>query len=352
MGQTGFNKVNNEKTISINLEFEKVCYSQGESIIGTIFLFPRLESFFQITDEPTLNIILYQKSHYSYSTGSGKNKRTVTREDIIKLVSDNLNFKNYMTQDLLNGSGFSIPFSVQIPFNAYPTIISSYSAYVAHYITVELPQVEGKRSKKIVIKQNMWPNNSEGTLLNQNIDIHKEYNKKKFLANKGTFLVNVKMPKNYFFYDEKILFEINIDISKLKDLIIDYLTINLFAKIRKNNSQNLSNCTRSNLVEINSKKIDLEKGIEQYNISDFIEFPYNFNISNVYNEIDKNGSIEVNELFEQKLYPSCINGLVSVDYQIQILLHLDSSLTFDEDIIIPIYFCLRTDNDHINQLQS
>ena len=71
MGQTEYEKVNNEKIIGIDLQIDKACFFPGEIMTGKITLFPRLESIFQIVEDPQLNIIFYQKSHYIYSTGSG-----------------------------------------------------------------------------------------------------------------------------------------------------------------------------------------------------------------------------------------------------------------------------------------
>lgn len=218
MGQSEFNNFNNEKTISIDLQIDKACFFPGEMITGKIILFPRLESIFQILEEPQLNIILYQKAHYSYSTGTGKNRRTVSRTDEKNLLNINLNCKNYINENFTDySSGFSIPFSILIPINAYPSIITHHSAYVIHYFIIELPQVNGKRTKQIIIK-NLFPNNEEGTLLIQNIQINKIFDKKKFLVDKGCFSLSVKLPRNYFYYNEKIPIEINIDCSKLKDL--------------------------------------------------------------------------------------------------------------------------------------
>ena len=347
MGQTEYEKVNNEKIIGIDLQIDKACFFPGEIITGKATLFPRVESIFQIVEDPQLNIILYQKSHYVYSTGSKKNRSTVTRNEESKLSEITLNFKNYIKEDFLDySSGFSIPFSIQVPLNAYPTIITYHSANVSHYIILELPQVEGKRAKRIVIK-NVLPNNPEGTLLAQNVEINQVYDKKKFLVNKGAFLLSVKLPRNYFYYHEKVPLEINIDCSKLKDLTINSVNIRFTIFTRKNFSNDHLKADRTSEDCISNKNINLEKGLSEYKISDFVEFPIDFKYytPNAYNEIEKIGPIEVNYSFGQQLFQSSYNGLVSVDYIIRISLIFGSSLTFDEYLDIPIYFVIKTENN-------
>ena len=123
MGQSKYERVNkeivnNEKIITIDLQLDKTCYFPGELITGKIILFPTLESIFQIMEDPQLNIILFQKSHYSYK----RNKCRASRTDEKKLTDINLNFKNYIKGEFSDYSfGYSIPFSIQIPSNAYPT---------------------------------------------------------------------------------------------------------------------------------------------------------------------------------------------------------------------------------------
>ena len=137
---------------------------------------------------------------------------------------------------------------------------------------------------------------------------------------KGCFSLSVKLPRNYFYYNEKIPIEINIDCSKLKDLNITFINLLFFLQIRKNNSLNLMKASRSIQENINSKKINLEKGLIEYKISEIIEFPNDFKYYTplIYNEFDKIGPIELNNSVQQQLFQSSYNGLVSVDYIIKI----------------------------------
>lgn len=341
-----YSKYNNEKNISINIESDKVCYFPGEMMSGTITLFPFIQSFEKIMANPKLNITIKEIKHYSYSTGSGKNRRTVSRNEDNDLFSTSIDFGNLVTMDY--SAGFKVPFSIQIPYNAYPSIKFAYAGIVKHYIIIELPDLKAKRTKMIVIKNN-FPNNLDNTLLRNMIEENKEYKKSKLFVDKGSCLLNFKMPKNYFFYNEKIPFEANLDYSNLK-MEIKSISVSLWRKDRKNSSKDYSSIMRSSSENLAQKKYNLEKGLKNFHISDYLEFPISSDYNsvyppNVYTSFDKHGLLELNDTkFEYKLFPSSYNGLVSVDYFIDLKIFFDSSLTFDEEFIVLIYFSANSDN--------
>ena len=133
---------------------------------------------------------------------------------------------------------------------------------------------------------------------------------------------------------------------------IKYVTVSLFRKARKNNKQDYSNIMRESIDDLNQKKFDLEKGLKNYHISDFIEFPTTSNYNsvyppNVYASFDQHGLFEIDDLkFGYSLYPSTYNVLISVDYFINLKIYFDSSLTFDEEFIVPIYFSANFQNNY------
>ena len=106
--------------------------------------------------------------------------------------------------------------------------------------------------------------------------------------------------------------------------------------------------------KINKKNLILEKGLKNNFISDFINFPTSSDYNsvyppNVYQSLDQHGSFEVNEPnFNYKIYPCSYQGLVSIDYFIKFKICLDSSLTSDERLFIPIYFASNPENNTSN----
>ena len=343
MGQSDYEKYNDDKIISIDFKINKTCFFPGEMMTGTIELFPRIESIFQIFEDPQLNLILYQEAHYCYVVSSGKSNRTVRKIDKCNLIDIKMDFKNYIKEDY--SSGFSIPFSVKIPDNAYPSILTDFRAFVVHYLRIELPQVEGKKAKQIIIK-NFFPNNAEKNLLIKNVQMSQVFDKKKFLSDKGSFSLSASLPRNYYYYHEKIPIEINIDCSKLKDLTITFIDLSLSTFTRKNYPVGRTP-DRSVLDIIYTKKIELEKGKVDYKINEVVGFPDNCKKfpPSLYDEFDKSGPFELNDPLERELFQSSYGGLVSVDYNIRIGVGLDSSLTFDEAFYIPIYFTIKTENN-------
>jgi len=348
MGGDMYSEYNNEKNLSINIESNKVCFFPGEVMTGTITLFPFIQSFEKITDNPKLNITIAELKRYSYQAGSGKHKHTVVKKEENNIASTSIDFGALVTMNF--SEGIKIPFSIQIPYNAYPSINFTYNGYVKHFFIVELPDLKAKRTKMFAIKNN-FPNNIDCTLLRDFIVQNIEYKKSKLFSDKGSCKLNFKMPKNYFFYNERIPFEFNLDCSNLQ-MEIKYITVSLFRNARKNNYQDYSKIIRESKDDLNKKKFDLEKGLKNYHISDFIEFPTTSNYNsvyppNVYASFDQHGLFEINDSkFAYNLYPSTYNALVSVDYFIYLKIYFDSSLTFDEEFIVPIYFSANFGNNY------
>ena len=241
MGTNFFKKYNNEETMSINIEADKTCYFPGENVNGTIILFPRIESIDPLVCEPQLTIKINQRQHYSYTTGSGKNKRTVSENEEITLASTNINFEKIISMDY--SSGFKIPFSIQIPLDINPSIYITLYNSVMHLLIVELPQAEAVRTKVIIVKNN-FPPNIGGLLYKQPYEEEHKIDKSKLLIKKGSFLLNIKLPKNYFFYNEKIPFEIKIDSTKM-ELIIKSIIISLISRYSYNCKNDYSKERRS-----------------------------------------------------------------------------------------------------------
>ena len=96
--------------------------------------------------------------------------------------------------------------------------------YCRHFFMVELLCCEALRTKVLVIR-NTFPEK----VLIKNYESEYEYNKSKLFSKKGSVLCKVKLPKNYFFYNEEIPFEINIDCSNL-DLKIKSVKVYLLRK--------------------------------------------------------------------------------------------------------------------------
>ena len=134
MGGDLYSQYNNEKDVCLNIESKKVCVFPGEIITGTITLFPFIQSFEKITTNPKLNITITELKRYSYSTGSGKNRRTVVKREERNLVSTSIDFGAFVTMDF--SAGFKVPFSVQIPNDAYPSINFGYGGYVRHLFII------------------------------------------------------------------------------------------------------------------------------------------------------------------------------------------------------------------------
>ena len=192
MGSDIYEKYNDEKKMTINIELNKVCYFPGELITGIITIFPSLEVFETLMENQELVITLKEYQHFTYTTKHGKHSTTHTVSRTNELINSKINFKDIITPDY--SAGFKIPISLQISKEAYPTIFFEFdNRYVRHYFTVEVPNC-AKRTKLIVIN-NVFPQK----VLSKNINAKNEFSKSKFFSDKGSLSCNIKMPKNYFF---------------------------------------------------------------------------------------------------------------------------------------------------------
>ena len=330
----------NEKKAEINIELNKVCYFPEEYILGTIIIFPKLENIEPFNEHPELIIKLEENQINIYSQPNGYSNYTSKIGINNILIDKRLNLKDSIIQDY--SAGIKVPFSVQIPKRAYPTVISV-NINISHIFIVEIPCCNVREIKNIVIK-NTFPEN----VLIKNIEKNSKFKKSKLCSNKGSISCKVKLPKNYFFYNENIPFEVNIDCSKL-DLKIKGIKVILFRIITIKMGK--TDCCSYNGLEkfeipIIYKDIPLEKGLTMYNIFNFI----NFYPLNAYEELEKQGLDKFNdEKIGKKinqLFPCCNSELISIVYFLKIQVNFDTLFTSDENIInIPLYF---TENDICN----
>ena len=351
MGSEESIQYNIEKNMTVNIELNKACYFPGEIIYGTITLFPHIESFEKINDNPSLYITISQSGRYTYTTRSGKHSTTHSKTEDIKLVTTTVHFEDKIKADY--SSGFAIPFSIQIPKNAYPSVNTITHDYIRHLFIVELPLIETKRTKMFFIKH-YCPTKIYGPLLCQSLSETKEFKKTNFFSEKGSCLASLKIPKNYFYYDEIIPFEVNLDCSQLK-LNIKSIGVILHRKTCKNRVEDHSKPLVWRPEDINKKVINLEKGLSTYDIKDSLFFPTTSEYNSVYppivyRQLDEHGPFEItDEKFkcEYYLYPNCFLGFISIEYYVKVEIYFDSKFTFDEELLIPIYFGLRPENHEI-----
>jgi hypothetical protein len=92
MGSDIYEKYNDEKKMTINIELNKVCYFPGELITGIITIFPSLEVFEPLMENPELVITLKEYQHYTYTTKSGKHTTTHVVSRTNELINSKINY--------------------------------------------------------------------------------------------------------------------------------------------------------------------------------------------------------------------------------------------------------------------
>ena len=343
-------KYNSENFVSLSIQTNKKCFSQGEFITGSLYLKGKPGLIQTQLIDPLAMATLTEFQHYSYEEEHGHDDRReidVNEEKIIFQLR--LDFSDYRGANLMNG--VQIPFSVQIT-NCHPTCYFDFKTYVRHYFTIEFPSIQSKRTIFIVIK-NHQNFTLENFLYKSPAIEQREKTKHKLMFSKGKFAAVLKLAKNVFTYDENINFELEIDCTQL-DLKIKSVEIDLLRIENRNYKNNETKVRNSSSKKISSKKITLVKGQPKYLIQDCIQFPLlvDFNPIQIYKQLDSLPEIDEKLIRKIHLAPSCIGGLLSVDYYLRVELNIDSILSTDEKIKMRIDFYSPFNNQNmINQPQ-
>ena len=209
----GENKFN--KLIDFTIKLDKISYFPGENICGTLNLMGKpglLET--QLTN-PQVKFEVYDKYRNLPTQASLVNPPP---PEIINHNSNIFVFNTFIGSNLL--TGVNIPFSYQIPYSFNPTcsvVLDSNIENLTHYFSAEFPSLKVKRTMGIIIKN--IPNfTKQNNLLKIPCSFYAKKSKSILFVNKGEFEIKINLPKNLFYYDEKIPYEINLNL--IQNLLI------------------------------------------------------------------------------------------------------------------------------------
>ena len=180
----------------------------------------------EVLTNPKLFLNITQYQFYTYTVGSDTEHEA---EEFI-LVSFNLNFDDFLNNKTSNE--INIPLNIILPNYAYPSIYFSRDNYVKHYFSVEYPHFKVKRTIMFIVKNNLNFNTYNNSL-KAPVECQVKYNKSKLFFSKGSCVLKIKMPKNYFLYNEKIIYNINLNCKELK-IGIKKFRVSLYRVEKKN----------------------------------------------------------------------------------------------------------------------
>ena len=216
------NKYN--KLIDFTITLDKLCYFPGENIRGTLSLVGKpglLET--QLAD-PKVKFVVYEMiKDISFDHSAS---------DIINHSSNFLIFNTFIGSNLL--TGLNMPFTYQIPFSFNPTcsvLLDKYIYKFKHFFSAEFPSLKVKRTLPIVIK-NIQNFTLQNNLLKTPCTFSTKKSKSILFVNKGDFKIKINLPKNVFYYDEDIPYEINLDLRDL-NLKVNGLEVSIFRTLKK-----------------------------------------------------------------------------------------------------------------------
>ena len=346
MGNEEAKSVYNDN-ISFLLKLEKICYFPGENIKGTIYLRGRQGLKETLLKTPKSIIIIYQEQYFSDPEYS-KKKRD-------KIYEKHLNFVTFQGANLLNK--VSIPFSIKLPKSAIPSYSIKNSHYINHFISVEFPLLGIRRVLFIVIKNNPYFT-KENKLYREPCKKMDAKSKSDFLTKKGNYKMTIILPKNVFYYDEVIPYEINIDCQKL-DLILDKLEVSLQRIIKTSNKSSIVRKDDKDLFLL--KSIKLNNKIKIHKLKGKITFPNkNYEdklvyLPSIYDLIEKNGpyNADLKDFHKKYYFAPCSRGeLIIIEYKLKIKIYFINVLTLDDSKYIDIDFCSRPEVKKANEIKG
>jgi len=339
------NKFNFENEVSLSIELEKTCFSQGELINGTIILTPKPNSTITELITPFAKVSFLEKQCYEFLETYRENdsdiinpNRKLTKElKYLGLYSKD--FSKYKNAKMI--PNLKIPFQIKVPNNAYPSCFFEKNAFVIHFLICEFESLKVKKSIPFIIKNNYYFS-KENNLLQIPAIYRKDITKYKFgLFSCGNFAVMVTLDKNICPYIEYLPIKIDIDCTNLKSIKIKGVIIHLIRSYRKNAKINKNFLKEEKKEEIVRKNLPLREGLKSYKIEDVIIIPksgLDLNPEEVYKLLDNDKQRGIEKFENIKLFPSCSGGLLSCQYNIKIVIETDTSFSSNEEIIIPVDF--------------
>ena len=353
-------KYNFESNISMKLEINKICYSKGEKIKGSIFLQPKENIFQTKLISPYIEIKIVEKHYYLYEKNSSNNTNintqihdTYVEEENKIILSEKLFLQNYKDINI-SMNGLKIPFEIKIPQIAYPSCDFHTDAFVRHFLNINFPSIEAKKTRPIFIKNNIFFSSDNGRL-KKPIFIQKEITLQKYIIfNAGSFKFSLTIPKNTFTYEEIIPFLIDIDCLNFS-INIKGIKVSIYRIYYLNSPQNHKIKIKRTKDELINKYISIIKGEKIIHIEDYIKLPISpeeLNPHSIYFLLDnKMKNYKYREIYENiKLCPCCYDGLLSCNYFIEFEFDIDSWFSKNENLIIPLDFYEKfTDNNDYNE---
>ena len=301
--------------VSMTIELNKTCYSKGEFVDGTIILKPKEGLQNPLLSNPFATCYLTEYFYYTYTENEFnqvKNRSELVSkvaEENIPLLTVPMNFSNFQNANIMNT--VKIPFQIQIPLNSYPSLIFGSTSFVKHYLCIDFPSIQAKKTVIVVIKNNAHFNTFNG-LLQQPAVCYKEATKHKLFFSQGSYNATLKLPRNSFTYDEMIPFEIDIDCSKLA-IDIKGIKISINRNQKTNFQQNHLESRYQNKKEVVTKHIPLDKGQKKHHIEDVIQLKSESNPKQIYSILDSDRRKYSEKYRGIYLSPSCYGGLLSCE---------------------------------------
>ena len=141
----------------MDIELQKTCYFPGETINGLLIFTPKSGITDALFTDTNSHFVISQRQFYILRTNSHYSANNQVLEDTI-LVEKDFNFNKFLNENIL--LEMKIPFSIQLPTNAYPScFFNGQLSYVTHNLQVEFPKLKAYKSITFIVKNSQYFNN-------------------------------------------------------------------------------------------------------------------------------------------------------------------------------------------------
>ena len=347
-----YEKYNKRGDVDLQLSLNKVCFFPGETINGKIIITPKFGLFQECKNYSLLNIIITQRSYYTYRRGSDLE----SEEETLTLIDQKYQFSDFIESQDENTMTVSINYI--LPKYTRPSIFINSTDYVKHILTIEYPHFKVKRSVLFIVRSDYNFLSRTTTLLAPYTN-QKTFYKKKFFMKKGFFQMNINMPSNYFLYNDKVRYNIHLDLRTLA-INPDKIKVKFLRKKKFNYSHDISKKNFESKEDLFYKIYNLDKKLKVFDINDHIAFSDYPKLNKddcispleIYQKMEIHGLYEINDQSIKNLYPSCSEGLIEIEYLLKFKVYFDSIFTSNEEVLLPINFCDIIGNNIPNEFNN
>lgn len=342
---------NSKPSVSLSVALNKPSYFPGEEMTGYLYLKanPSINNPLFLNALANVTILQIYSYEYEPQTIFDQIDSTISsnkeyEEHII--YSTTFNFHDYLGKNLVNG--LQIPFTIFLPDIIEPSFYYKKS-FIKHILNFDFAGFNCKNSIGLLIKNPRYFNEANKNLKEPLKILRDIIKTKMFFINQGKIAIYIFSKSNSYLYGTAIPLEIKIDASEL-DLFIQEINVNFDRIINFNDKQNKNNIKFTIKKNLFNQLFKVNQQNKNFSLNLIIPSPTDDFVADpklIYDLVEANYR-DINYIPSVDILPFCIGGIINCLYVINVKINFDSTMTSNEEFIIPIEFYLDNNNGVIN----